>query len=52
MAKPTSGVPKALPLTLEGRRSKRKERGRMSDGPPKPERSTLSAAKEAGRAIP
>jgi len=41
-----------LPLTLEGRRSKRKERGRTTDGPPEPVRGTLSAAKAASRANP
>ncbi len=35
LAKPTSGVPEVLPL---GRRSKKMERGKMSDGPPEPER--------------
>ena len=38
-------APAVLPLTL-GRRSKRKERGRIQVGPPELERSTLSAAHE------
>ena len=52
-AEPWWGVGQSpMPLTLKGRRSKRKERGRMSDGPPRLGRGTLSAAKAAGRAIP
>ncbi len=39
-----------LAASALGRRSKRIERGRRQDGPPKSVRGTLSAAKDAGRA--